>query len=490
MDGSMVLAVSPSWAGITKQFRIPSHAPRWTDFTHWSGDEVGKCGAFSGFGTDVYLLSGDGETAHVHYGEGNDETPNLTTSPDLAGNFTQLRTTDEQGVIYVYGIGTENVPVEGGPDAWSYSIDFTQSPGGWSSNPNYFQDGSPTGAEWVAGVGWRSTATAFRWWGAIQITIPHRLITGICFSVDSYTFGIANFKSIRPNASTYVTTSDYCTAAGLTYESDYISVAVGSDWGGNLVITGITITGTGGDPFATVAAERQVTRESDDFAVTFAPNVIISSGALSPFGGLDALKVGNYLFAGGYGYYGYSYTYYQPFEGVSYTVDVPALPAGLQPSAIWVPYYKLGSTTLKNTNTADPDYLVASAVPDASGKTVYKVVAGVYTDISPSIGGVKGKAVSPNCIAMPWRSGQVIAGIFDFSGTRHLVVSSDSGATWADRGALSADACSVRFRKGDKFLKELYIADGNPVFSPDFGVTLIDIDYPASDALVSLEPYG
>lgn len=171
------------------------------------------------------------------------------------------------------------------------------------------------------------------------------------------------------------------------------------------------------------------------------------------------------------------------------------MPTGGQPGAIWIPKKAFGSTVTDNSGTT-PDYLVASGTLSAGGHSMWKVINGTMNAITPQIAAVKGLAVSPNCLAMPWWSGNRISAILNFGGTRRLVVSTDAGSSWtATAQPLSNNATYIRYRKGDKQMRQLFIADTVPVYSPDHGGTLYPKTHPSpsgslTDALLFCDPYG
>lgn len=179
--------------------------------------------------------------------------------------------------------------------------------------------------------------------------------------------------------------------------------------------------------------------------------------------------------------------------GGAYSSYGDPLPAGFSPSAIWWPRYQFGSTSASNSG-ATPQYLIASDTEDGSGNTVYKVTASgvTFTDITPSVGGFTGLAVSPDCIAMPFKSGSRIAAVLLFDTEVHIVTSVNAGSAWTDRGQVDDSALYIRYRRGDLTLNQLLLANGITDFtvSPTHGSNLISKSSPTTSALIGAEFYG
>lgn len=198
--------------------------------------------------------------------------------------------------------------------------------------------------------------------------------------------------------------------------------------------------------------------------------------------GLDTAKIGNGILVGADGT-----VMLATAAGGVYSAYASTLPVGAKPAAIWWPRYAFGSTLTDNSG-ATPQFLMASNTLSA-GAALWKYSGGTFIDITPHVGGTPGLAVSPDCVAMPWHSGQRIAAVMDFSSVVHLMTSVDTGANWTDRGAISPDALYVRYRPGDTSLNQLFIADGTQLrVSPTHGANLIGKTI-AGSLVIGIEPY-
>jgi hypothetical protein len=119
-----------------------------------------------------------------------------------------------------------------------------------------------------------------------------------------------------------------------------------------------------------------------------------------------------------------------------------------------------------------------------------------FDDITPEISTEFGVAVGPHCIAMPWRSALRCAALLAFDGSIHLLTKIDLGSastTWTDRGAVTANALYISYRKGDLTLNQLYFVDGQPQYSPNHGATIYERPFPFDETTTPalfIEPYG
>ncbi len=256
-----------------------------------------------------------------------------------------------------------------------------------------------------------------------------------------------------------------------------------------------TLSGVSTDPFiidilfeqCTGSGGSTVSRYSEDYGVTFEAAQEIENGA-SAILGFDIAKVGTAVLAGATGQVRIAN------DGSAWSDYGDPLPTDFVPTSIWIPRYELGSTTVFNNGTSSPEYIVFSSIEDGDGETMYRVESGgtVFTPITPTISAVKGVAVGTDCIAMPFKSGAVIAAVADFGGDTHLITSDDTGATWDDRGQVADDALYIRFRRGDISLLQLFLANGTTdvTVSPSGGVNLIAKQSPTLTQLIGIEPFG
>lgn len=168
--------------------------------------------------------------------------------------------------------------------------------------------------------------------------------------------------------------------------------------------------------------------------------------------------------------------------GGSYTNDGAPL-TGTAPRLLWIPTRQWNSAA-KNVG-ANPHYLVGSGAL-VSGEALWRDT-GVRTAITPIVSGVRGLATSPNCAAT-WR-GVRIGAILNFGGTRRLVVTTNAGNTWTDRGAQGANADWIRYLPLSKTGNELFWIDGAVArYSPNHGVTIRTKELPDNSTLRGIEP--
>lgn len=137
---------------------------------------------------------------------------------------------------------------------------------------------------------------------------------------------------------------------------------------------------------------------------------------------------------------------------------------GANPVCLIVPYYRRNSTTTKQTNAADPDFIVALDTADSGGGTLYFVdgATGTKHDITPAAGVTFANA---NCITASF--GTYIAVFGNKSGATHLYTSFDAGSTWTDRGVITTGKF-IRTRRGDssalRARGQLYVAQNGSMY--------------------------
>lgn len=211
--------------------------------------------------------------------------------------------------------------------------------------------------------------------------------------------------------------------------------------------------------------------------------------AIDGYGGFDVVKIGPGAVGGYSGQTGIAVA-----AGGTYQVYGTVVPTGAQPNAIWIPRYTFGSTSSSNANTT-PEYLVASNALTVGTQALWKVVGsgGTFNNITPTDGTNYGVAVSAYCIEMPWRSGNVIAGVFQMGAAPRVGYSANAGTNWTFSGPLSSGGKMVTFRKGDTSLQQLFGADGRPFYSPNAGSTIVYKPYPgtqSTDPVIGIAAYG
>jgi hypothetical protein len=239
------------------------------------------------------------------------------------------------------------------------------------------------------------------------------------------------------------------------------------------VCDGITVTyalfrGTGVNPFPD--ANAAAVRYSTDHGAHWSGRLAVGTELTEP-AGFDAIKVGSTSLAAALGNVKVATTLggtYSNFAGAAVTAVT-----------IGIPYRKFSGTT-KNYSTSTPDALIGTAT------TLYKVVAGMATDITPA-GAVP---LGPNSAGFSQFSGLRFAVLLSVSGTTHLYTTTNGGTSFTDRGAVSG-ALYVRMRKGDKNGKQLFVSGGATLkYSKDFGATLVNRQKPVAGGLLGIEVYS
>lgn len=225
------------------------------------------------------------------------------------------------------------------------------------------------------------------------------------------------------------------------------------------------------------------TQYSIDYGETFGT---VRTVGTSPggYGGFDTQKLGNIVLAGANG------QVREAIAGAAYADYGDPVPTLAQPSAIYIPAKQFGSSSANSG--ANPHYLLGSFLLTAGDESLWKVTSSgtVFTDITPSIGGVFGVACSPDCIAVAWWNSSYMAVIFDFEGARHLLTTKNGGTTWTDRGEVNPLARYVRFRRGDKTSQQLYIANNSDgiLISQNMGAIRTALAAPDGATILGIEP--
>lgn len=417
-------------------------------------------------GQRIYVISTDGTDSICHSAP-NAFTPTITyTDTDVAGMYTSVRPTSTDGALYL--IGTAVVSSLNPADA--YSI-FGASHGTILSRTN---STITVQATQVGGMGDyyillktpdQDTCTYF---GGYTIDSGSVSQAG---NASWTTCGVAQVEGV-PEHVFGILGNDVCI--------NYIQVQ------SNVAFT-LTITFTADeDCFPTVAGDLQ-TVYSTDYAASFASAVTVDTTGGA---GLDTIKIGVPVLAGGE-----AQVKIATSAGGAYSAYGSATPTGTEPTALVIPRYQFGSTSTSNAGTNTPQYLMASSVLGTGNKAVLKVTASgaTFTDITPQVSSDFGIALGARCIAMPWRSGSRIAAVLMFGSSPRLVVSTNAGAAWTDRGILNANAVQVAYRNGDTTMQQLFLTNGSPAYSPSHGASIISKAYPgdsATEPILGILPYG
>ncbi len=473
--------------------------------------------------TGAYVLGNDGTSSWVWY------TPNVfkpvvtwRKGAAINGVYKMIRLIGKPGHLHVYrpaGVG-------GG---WSHTFDFVPdnrdfSPVSYSVNPSanfyYGQLG-----QWINGQGWsytdRKPTSSFQngfyrglfvWKQGTpdattvvtELKLTYDFVAGINIgqlsgfntgvfvaevSQQTTEAGAGSFFFFNPGGAfatgtgaTHTWTGSLNWTAGVPYLAIRIIVDYWDDFNnpsshleGSARLKKIEISGTGTDPFADdPGAASAAVRFSKNHGLTFGEPIAVGDDGFTG----DTSRIGNSS------YYSSVSKIRRAANPAGPFVDYITAPGGGQPRSILIPWYRLGSTVLKNYGLAKPDMVYASD-SSSGGQTIYKVKNGVATGITPAGTPV---GYSPNGLAM-WK-GKKIAALLKASGTPHLYTSTTTGASWTDRGAVS-NATYLRIRRFNGNGDAIVIANGTSItYSKDFGATLLTKSAPGGATLKTIEPYG
>jgi len=126
-------------------------------------------------------------------------------------------------------------------------------------------------------------------------------------------------------------------------------------------------------------------------------------------------------------------------------------------NTVVIPYFRRGSTTVRNTNVSDPDVVVGSWDYVTATYTLFWIdgPTATRTNITPPSGGLR--VGTPNSVTTGY--GTHIAVIFHTAGGEDLYVSTDSGNTWTQVETFY-DARFIRGRRGDRSTKNTALGRG------------------------------
>lgn len=370
---------------------------------------------------DAYFLASDGIKSHVYYTDNVlKNVQDWQISADITGLFTKLRTTDTAGKIYIEGITTSGSnPAE----AWSIYTGTETS----RTATTITADAVFGGGSWRIGIS--ATGAVLHPADSLCRTLelsrtPSSLIGYWLCGSDIETTAIYSGQCIWNMD--YVDTGSFSCTFTLA-----IDPMCGED----------DVTGT-------------KTALSVNFGATFAAPVTAGTGV---DGGIDTEKIGDPVLIGSVGQVLIATT-----SGGAYSDYGDPLPDGALPTAIFVSRLEFGSTTVQNIETIDPQFLLGSSTATDDDETLWKVETGGtdFISITPTSGGDPGTIPDHTCIDIPWRSGKIILGIFDFGGTRKLGRSLDSGGSWSLSSALDDAARCLVTIVNDKNNRQLWFANG------------------------------
>lgn len=216
----------------------------------------------------------------------------------------------------------------------------------------------------------------------------------------------------------------------------------------------VTIIGPGGD-------SKVFTCRSTNNGASFAEKVEAGETPGVSSAGFDTVKVGSTVLAGT------DEKVTQASSGGAYSDATGGDTTGSYARAIWA------------YATSGVNFLMASAAA-VSSETLWRVVGGSKSAITPNDGSNDGIVVGPFGLCMPVGSSTVIFMLGNFGGTIKLARSTNLGTSWSITTGVAAGALAVRAKNAN----QVYIANGNSIlYSEDGGATLLTKGAPGTSLL-------
>lgn len=395
--------------------------------------------------TPAYLLASDATNSAVWY------TPNLqqarpawVKSASYAGAYTLLRLTETPGSVEIYGSGKLQTvfDLKASAYGWQPLVGPNATHGGYFLAPGFCTGTGSAG--WLFGQGFKGIQNFDSGCGcgsAVNsvdyIELPSSAgytwhgVTSIDITVDAGGFpaGVASIYAYYQDLSgtwhgTVITPGGAgITTSTWTFSDDVQALAVdlgACDTATDIYVLKVVVNSGAGN------AE---TRLSTDYGSTFASAVSVgtSPGALAGFdvqhGNTVTLAAADQKVR------------IATALGGSYSDETNGALTGSEPACIVIPWWRAGSSTVKNTSASQPDYILASTSAIA-GASLWIVTSTGKHDITPTAGAL---VVGPNAITI-WK-GTRLAVLVNVSGTVHLytgVIAAGLTVTWTDQGAFNA----------------------------------------------------
>lgn len=478
-SGNMCLLTTGEWVGLCTNFRKSTTLKCNNITPELAGGESVKQAVWSKLGVDAYVLVNDSTNSRVFYTENAlDSTVVWVASESIEGIYTQIEPMSTQGQVKIKGfIPGDEVPV-------SDSIDLTTPEGAAMVSiygPDSFGDFG-----WEEGVGFFAHTPGGGDENASQISV--RYTFPFPANIDDSCGWDLDEGPDDPFSVTGYTMHDGVETSGIfggnhrNYTNPVTSLRI-------VILTrpfGVERTATISELHlsATVLTSVTVVAYSSNYGADFnAPKQLTPS--LGSNVGFDVDKIGNTSLVAVAGQVKIATDPDGDYEDYG-----DPLPDGIAGNCIFLPRFTFAGAN--NAGISTPQYVLLSGAISEDDTSAFRVTSAgeVFTSITPTQAGVPGGIAGPNAFASPWKAASKMAGIFDFDGTKRLKTSTSSGSAWTDRGELTSDAIYIRMREGDERFKELYIADGSPKFSNDFGATIVTKIMPVEGPLVSIEVYG
>lgn len=398
----------------------------------------------SNFSRAAYALGNNGTDSKIAYTTDiYADTVVWEVGSTLTGVYTQMESAglaSLAGGIVVY---------QQTSDVWSHTIDLADTLDGFVVSP------SGAGA-WVPGSGVTTGDYANFRLAQIERTIPATTITSVTMTFDitkgtyeGVTPAITIFLDVVLVASAYP--ADIPDGTDRTFSWSGVRTGVTSitpgivtsydaappySYSGSGLLKRLVITGTGTNPFTGLSAGSSVVSSSTDYGSTWTTRIVGDSpdGA----GAFCLSRFGTVALAANDGSLKKATTFGGAFGSVT-----GGTTTGTYPLAARVPWYRIRSTSGGATNNStSPDYYLSSAAA-ISTESLWKIVSGVKSAITPSVSGTKALGALTNGIGT--YGANRVCFIGDVSGTRYIFRSTNAGSTWT-RVAVSG-ANSVRAQR-------------------------------------------
>jgi hypothetical protein len=413
----------------------------------------------SNFSRGAYVLGNDGvNSAVAHTTDIYADTVVWTTGATLSGLYTQMESaglTSLAGGVAVYS--PDNADVQ------ELEYDFTINDQGWVTYNNGFGNQSL----YDAGNGWGPSLvvpTRITIWvtlPALLDIVSVRVVrnqpvnvgdtrTQTLYAVVGGVFSSPYASSsAEPTDITYTFSATNVPTLGIDVISDFATS--GATVPGQITRVIITYTGSG--------SSNAVAATSTDYGATFTPRIV--GDAAGSTGAFCLSRLGLVGLAAADEALEKSTTFggaYSPVTGGGTTGTVPL--------AARIPWYKIGKKSLTNNSTS-PDFYLASAAA-ISTESLWKVIVGTKTAITPSVTGTKALGVSSNCIGTYGATRICFVG--DVSGTIYIFTSTNSGTSWANVAVSGANSVRAQ-RFSPSGLIWIVATATNIRYSNDGGVT-------------------
>lgn len=404
----------------------------------------------------------------------------LTVSPTLQSSFTGGKL-----LRRVAGV-SGGVAAYVNKQAWSHEFDFTTGQHGWD-----VVAGSPAFGYYTPSVGFTRiydrggslhSETRFERsvFGTMNVDSVDLLLSysgggSNSGGTDGFYWDIGTVNTIyNPTLPVGTETTGTLTVGGIDYTNMRIDMFA-SDVDATLTTHAATINGTGDNPFGV----GQIKYSSNDGATVSTIEIAGSGYAANGCFDSDDYAAGVFVVGNGVGIrYTSSYT-----GSASLLTGLTGLDDTAKVVCIRIPYLKLA--TQADNDTASSMQFIYGVDAAVSGKTLWGVTFNASTgaiiaesDMTPVISATTYRPISqPNALATYGGNTQRVALLATSGGATRLLVSSDGGTSWLDRGAL--DATSIEFiSPANSGTGSQLFACGSAIgvrYSSNFGVSFTNI---------------